>query len=136
MTIRKSKKEQITELVFNEIPESFNTFSEISIDQLLFRWWLTGRHSDNLRLTDEGHLAFKLANLEYYDFYFNIRSFNNTRDLILQLSKKIQCPYYLGSNLANKPNQYFIRLFDSKIAMMLNLYGDLKEYLDSVKIRN
>ena len=39
---------------------------------------------------------------------------------------------YLRSDKKNKP---YIRLYDSKVAMMVSLYGNINEYLESVKVR-
>jgi hypothetical protein len=42
----------------------------------------------------------------------------------------------LGVNkIEGKKKQPYIRLYDSKIAMMIELYGDIVSYLDSVKVR-
>jgi len=129
MTKRKSKKEKITESVFNEIPKDINPYINTTTDRLLFEWWFTGRHGTGLRLTEEGLKAFKLADLEYYDIKFNPLQWKSVYDLILELNQKINCPYYV--HILTLP-PYYIRLFDSKIAMMVNLYGNLKEYLDSI----
>ena len=52
------------------------------------------------------------------------------------LGKKMKCPYFLGVNKVEaKKGKPYIRLYDSKIAMMLSLYGDLDSYLKSVRIR-
>lgn len=137
MSNRKSIKVQITELVLAEIPKDQNPYCDSDTDQLLIKWWYTGRQS-GLRLTDNGFNAFALAQIEHYDV--NIRNSISGRsyyEFVLELSKKIKCPYYLSVNktrLAENMAPY-VRLYDSKIAMMINLYGNLREYLDSVRIK-
>jgi hypothetical protein len=51
---------------------------------------------------------------------------------MLDLSLKLPCPYYIGRK---KPTEPFIKIYDSKIAMMVNLYGDIYEYLRNSQIK-
>jgi len=134
MTKRKSVKQQITEAVLEEIPktEKIRRYQD-SIDQLIFNWWVTGRQ-EGLRLTESGRMAFELANVEYYDFSFKQEG-STYYSFVSDLSKKINCPYYLGTNKTPDGKNFYLRLYDSKVAMMLNLYGNINEYLASVKIR-
>lgn len=136
MTKRKSYKLLLTELVLGEIPRDNNIYIEIPIDNLLFRWWFTGRQ-DGLRLTKDGDNAFRLAKLENYEIPLLSAKEIPDYEFMLELSKKIKCPYFLGVNKNKETNkiQPFIRLYDSKIVMMINLYGNLREYLNSVRIR-
>ena len=53
----------------------------------------------------------------------------------MDLDKKIKCPYYIGVNKNDVGNKPYIRLYDDRISMMLNLYGDLKSYLQSVRTK-
>ena len=54
----------------------------------------------------------------------------------MELNKKIKCPFFLGVNkIEGKKKQPYMRLYDSKIAMMIELYGNIVSYLDSVKVR-
>jgi hypothetical protein len=132
MTYPKSK-EQVTQLVLSEIPDSAdNPWKDLALDTLLFRWWLTGRTGFGLRLSDEGAKAFELANITYYDFPLGL-SKDKTKSpeaFVQELSKKIKCPYYIAVNKVEKKVPS-IRIYDNKIAMMLTLYGTLREYLDS-----
>lgn len=129
MNKRKSKKQQITEAILAEISKSNAIYQELPLEHIMFKWWFTGRQ-DGLRLTDEGVLAFKLANITFYDCEFK-QDGQSYHSFILDLNNKIKCPYYLGMNKVDK--KMYIRLYDSKIAMMLNLYGDIRSYLDSIK---
>jgi hypothetical protein len=55
---------------------------------------------------------------------------------MLEINKKIKCPYYLGVNkIEGKKKKLYMRLYDSKIAMLIELYGNLIGYLDSIKVR-
>lgn len=127
MIPRKSIKYQITEIVLSEIPEHMRD-KDVTIDDLLFKWWQTGRQ-DGLRLSDAGNDAFKLADIEYFDFEFKQEN-QSWHSFLLEINKKIKCPFYLGKD--KKP---YIRLYDSKIAMLLTLYGSLNDYLESIKVK-
>ena len=133
MSNRKSKKQLITEAVLAEIPKSHRIYHELPIEDVMFKWWFTGRQ-DGLRLTDEGVTAFELADIEFYDHEFKQegKSYHN---FILELNNKIKCPYYIGMSKKDKIKKFYLRLYDSKIAMMLTLYGDIHSYLESIKVR-
>lgn len=127
-----SIKQKITEAVLAEIPKSHRIYHELPLEDVIFKWWFTGRQ-DGLRLTDEGVIAFQLAEIEFYDYNF-VQDGKSYHSFILELNKKIKCPYYLGANKKDKSKSLYIRLYDSKIAMMIGLYGTLKEYLESINL--
>jgi hypothetical protein len=137
MTPRKSVKQYITEAVLAEIPKHLFNDSDLDIEQLIFKWWLTGRQ-EGLRLREEGLAAFLLAEIEYYE-YDLLAPAGRWHEYLLELNKKIKCPYYIDANrkhptseLNDKPR---IKLFDSKIAMMVGLYGTIPNYLESIKVK-
>ncbi len=109
-----------------------------AINDLLFKWWATGRSGSGLRLTEDGMEAFSLAEIEYYDFpvfsnekYKGIKK-EDLKKFTLNLGKKLKCPWYIG--LKNQqPKSAYIRIYDSKIAMMITLYGSFLEYIESAK---
>lgn len=131
MTNLKSTKHRITEAVLAEIPKSHRIYHELPIEDVIFKWWQTGRQ-EGLRLTDEGVTAFELAQIEFYDYEFK-QDGQSYHSFVLELNKKIKCPYYIGVNKKSKEKSFYIRLYDSKIAMMLGLYGNLQEYLAATK---
>lgn len=131
MNKRKTHKQIITEAVLAEIPKSHRIYHELPIEDVIFKWWLTGRQ-EGLRLTDEGLTAFQLADIEFYDYEF-VQDGQSYHSFIIELNKKIKCPYYLGVNKINKSKSFYIRIYDSKIAMMMGLYGNLKDYLKSIR---
>jgi hypothetical protein len=133
MIAHKSIKQKITEAVLAEIPKSHRVYHELPIEDVVFRWWFTGRQ-EGLRLTDEGVTAFELADIEFYEYEFKAEG-KSHHSFMLELNKKIKCPYYLGVNKKDKKAKFYIRLYDSKVAMMLGLYGTLEEYLQSIKVK-
>jgi hypothetical protein len=131
-------KEEITKAVLKEIPEGIVP-SNIPIGDVVFKIWLTGRGGQGLRLSDEGLKLFDLAKLEYYDFELglNPKTMHKKRIVapeafIQEIIKKIKCPYYLGVHKTRtRKGEPFIRVYDHKTAMMITMYGNLREYLDS-----
>jgi hypothetical protein len=122
---RKSTKRIISEVVLEKLPNTGQT-----IDNVTFQWWMSGRQ-DGLRLTELGDKSFRAANIESFSHPLEVINASSWYSFLLDLSKKMKCPYYIGT----KDGENFIRLFDSKIAMLVTLYGTFQEYLDSVKIR-
>jgi hypothetical protein len=128
---KKSYKEIITETVVAQLKSNIWSY-----DDAMKKWWMTVRSDRGLRLTDAGDLAFRYAEIEFYDYKYKFEKNQSIHSIILELSKKIKCPYYLGVNkLDNKKSEPYIRLYDSRIAVMVSLYGSIPEYLKSLKER-
>jgi len=133
MTYPKTKKE-ITETVLSEVPDvEENVWKELTVDKLLFRWWVTGRGGSGLRLTEEGMKAFQLAKIAHYEFPIGKFDRAEWDAFIKEVTKKLDCPYYLGVYREKDRKGPYIRIYDHKIAMMMTLYGTLTEYLESRK---
>jgi hypothetical protein len=133
MSERKTLKQIITEAVLAELPSNHGVDS--SADSLMMRIWVSGRQ-DGLRLTEYGDFLFRMAEIEYYQCDFKLREGTSEHAYVMEINKKIKCPFFLGVNkIEGKKKQPYIRLYDSKIAMMIELYGNIVSYLDSVKVR-
>lgn len=142
MTYPKTKIE-IVKLILNESKDDPDfPWKDVAPDKLVFEWFVTGRAGTGLRLTDAAKVAFERAKIAHYDFDFtipksqinNIKSQSGLAKFTLQLDRKINCPYYMGTKPCDRTRaQPFIRVYDHKIAMMMTLYGDLQSYLNSVK---
>lgn len=131
MPKRKTLKQTITEAVLAELPQI-----DKPVDKVMFEWWMTASSGDSLRLNDIGDLHFRLAEIEYYQCAIKPIKKESYYSFITDLSKKIKCPYYMGVNkVAGQKSEPYIRLYDSKIAMMMTLYGDIHSYLDSIKVK-
>lgn len=130
MSERKSNKRIITEAVLAELPAISKP-----IEKVMFEWWMSGNSGEGLRLTPAGDKAFRDAEIEFYQSEIKLIG-SSYYGFMVELSKKIKCPYFLGTEkVENGGAKPYIRLYDSKIAMMMTLYGDLRSYLDSIKVR-
>lgn len=132
-------KEKITQIVQESLPTTIED-RYLTIEKLLFKWWSTGRTGHCMRLTDEGMQAFLDADIAHYDFVINFKDIfpkqtkKAVNKFIVNLGKQIKCPFYVFVKPGQKTTTY-IRIYDSKIAMMINLYGNIAEYLESVKVK-
>jgi hypothetical protein len=76
-----------------------------------------------------------MADIAFYQYDLATRPSDGYYAWVMELNKKIKCPYYMGVNKDGKKSKPFIRFYDSKIAMMVSLYGNVNEYLDSIKVK-
>ena len=83
-----------------------------------------------MRLTSTGFDTFvKKLELEHYSYPIdNPMLFNH--ETILDLDRKMQMPYYIHAT-KGVPKQ--IVFFGSKEAVMVNLYGNLQQFLDNYR---
>jgi hypothetical protein len=120
----------ITRRVLAELPF---TQDNNELEHSMNRWWKNIRHDGGLRLTDDGDRAFKLAGLEHWDYSVDKSEINKVFSFsgALDLDRYLPCPYYLHYN--NSDKVMTIRLYDSLVAVMIQLYGSVMGYLDSIK---
>ena len=122
-------KEQVTQTVIEQLEGSYWSF-----ENAMKKWWQNPRRDVGLRLTPMGDREFKNAGIEYSDHKIT-KMGKSYYGFMIDLSKKIKCPYYIDVSKSETGNIPYIRLYDSRIAMMLTLYGDLESYLNSVKVK-
>lgn len=132
------RKQKLVETVLAELPKSY--CEELAPDKIVDLWFMSP-NQEGLRLTQPGCEALIAAGFEYFDFELSKKeSPHGWYKVLLDLSKKVKCPFYLGSTkvatsiIGNRKT--FIRIFDSKIAMLVSLYGSMFDYLDSVKVKS
>ena len=83
-----------------------------------------------MRLTGPGFLAFvKDFNLEHYEYSIDDPMIFN-QHMILDLDRKMQMPYYISA-IKGIPKK--IVFFGSREAVMVNLYGNLQQFLDNYR---
>ena len=122
-------KEQITQTVLDQFTSDDWTF-----DNAMKKWWKNPSRDSGLRLSDIGDNEFRRANIEFSDHYVD-KIKKSYYSFVIELSKKIKCPYYIYVSKNKEGNTPYIRLYDSRIAVLLTLYGDLESYLNSIKLR-
>jgi hypothetical protein len=114
-----TNKEEITRKILPLIDST-----EISdFDYAMKTWWVNIRNTGGLCLTALGDKVFRQAKIECYDLIFSWTNFNNSS--VLKLDRKMPCPYHLY--VSNKQN--FVRVYDSRVAMMIALQGGIEHFL-------
>lgn len=102
---------------------------DITVEQAMRTWWLNPRKTGGLGLTESGFQAFLAAELESWDVDYQPKKFAGGFTLLTVLNKKMQCPYCLHRTRG----KIYIRIYDSRVYMLINLLGGLDEYLDSLQ---
>jgi len=102
--------------------------SQITVDVAMRTWWFNIRKTGGMRLTGPGHRVFTdELDLARYEFAIaDPHQFN--QHVILDLDRKMQMPYYIS---ATKGIPKKIVFFGSREAVMINLYGNLQQFLDN-----
>ena len=116
-------KLKLTEELVAQLPKE----KWISVESARVSWWFNLRPNGGLQLTKLGYetLAHQIE-LAHYEY--NLESFSINSKMIIALDRKLQQPWYLYTVKMMPRTLVF---FGSKEAMMANLYGDLKKFLDN-----
>jgi hypothetical protein len=117
-------KKKLTEELIALLPDE----QRISLESAMPAWWFNIRRNGGMRLTGLGYQTF-IDDLELEHYSYSIDNpllFN--QQTILTLDRKMQMPYYIG---ATKGIPKKIVFFGSKEAVMVNLYGNLQQFLDN-----
>jgi hypothetical protein len=117
-------KQKLTE----ELVKQLDSDSGITVKRAMHSWWFNIRKTGGMRLTGPGYKIFcEELDLARYEFAIeDPHSFN--QHTILDLDKKMQMPYYIHA-VKGIPRK--IVFFGSREAVMVNLYGDLKKFLEN-----
>ena len=117
-------KKKLTEDLIALLPEEH----AIDLKTTVHTWWFNIRSNGGMRLTAIGYDTFvKQLNLEHYSYDIdNPMLFN--QQTILKLDRKMQMPYYIHA-VKGIPKK--IIFFGSREAVMVNLYGNLQQFLDN-----
>ena len=117
-------KRQLTEELIALLPDQ----DRVDAKSAMVSWWFNIRRNGGMRLTAVGYQTFaKELELEHYSYAIdNPLLFN--QHTILKLDRKMQMPYYIRA-VKGIPKE--IIFFGSREAVMVNLYGNLQQFLDN-----
>ena len=119
-------KLQLTKNLVAELPEE----GRDSINHCMVAWWFNIRRTGGMRLTSIGYQTFT-EDLKLENYSYNIDDpLSINQQTILKLDRKMQMPYYIDA-VKGIPKK--IVFFGSKEAVMVNLYGNLQQFLDNYK---
>ena len=117
-------KKKLTQDLIQLLPDE----QRISIASAMIAWWFNIRSTGGMRLTSLGYQTF-VNDLDLEHYAYNISDpmlFN--QQTILSLDRKMQMPYYIHA-VKGVPKE--IIFFGSQEAVMINLYGNLQQFLDN-----
>lgn len=118
-------REEITKQVLSQINP------EYKLDDLrnaMSTWWVNIRDSGGLGLTERGNECFMEANLERYAFKID-KPTPSLAVYAVEIDRKFPSPYHLKYI---KRDRYII-VYDTRIATMVQLYGSVSEYVNSLE---
>ena len=119
-------KKRLTQDLLALLPDERN----MSVDLALPAWWFNLRRTGGMRLTRLGFETFvQELDLDHYAYSIDDPVLF-TQQTILTLDRKMQMPYYIDA-VKGIPKQ--IIFFGSKEAVMVNLYGNLQQFLDNYR---
>jgi hypothetical protein len=119
-------KRKLTETLVEQLDPDWG----ITVKKAMRTWWFNLRNTGGMRLTTDGYQTFcKELDLENYSFNIDDPTDFNQR-MILDMDRKLQMPYYIHA-VKGIPKR--VIFFGSREAMVTNLYGDLKKFLDNYK---
>lgn len=128
-------KPEITAAVLGELQE-MSQWSSATVSTVMKKWWMAANSNSSFRLTDDGATAFGMAGISHYDFTLTTdpmlpKSFHV---LARMLRTNLKTPYYLGvaSKKTSIPAGPYLRIYDSKAAMMITFHEHVSSYLNSV----
>jgi hypothetical protein len=100
----------------------------IGIESAVSAWWFNLRKNGGMRLTSVGYTVLvNRLDLEHYGYTIADPLIFNKR-LMLKLDRKMQMPYYIHA-VKGIPKR--VDFFGSKEAVMVNLYGNLEQFVDN-----
>lgn len=119
-------KKKLTETLVAQLDPKLG----ITVEHAFNTWWHNLRNQGGMRLTTAGMDAFcNLLKLEHYDY--RIDPFDLNSKIIIAMDRRLQQPYYI---VTKKMMPVQIVFFGSKEAMMANLYGDIRKFIDNYRV--
>jgi len=117
-------KKRLTEELVKQLDPDLG----VTVKRAMHTWWFNIRKNGGMRLTTPGYQLFiKDLDIARYEFAI-VDPLQFNQHTILNLDKKMQMPYYIHA-VKGIPKQ--IIFFGSKEAVMVNLYGNLQQFLDN-----
>jgi hypothetical protein len=99
------------------------------LEEALLAWWSNLRDEGGLRLTVYGYHAFQAAELESWAVEMDDIKITMNKRLLLELDRKLKYPYFI--DYKNKK----VIFYSSKEAMMAQIFGSIKSWLDNYESR-
>lgn len=122
----KASKKHITQAVYKLIEPP----PKYTLDEAFTFWWKDVSKNKGYRLTGVGDIAFTKAEVESYSFLLDLPPQINYFSHLLMLHEVFTTPYYIYKDKGSKDVK--IKVYDSRIAMLIGLYGSVYDYCQQV----
>jgi hypothetical protein len=94
-------------------------------------WWKNIRSTGGYGLTYAGSQAFEKAEIEFQEFDEGPSGYMSMMSMSLTLDTKMVTPYYFYSNEKRRK----VKIYDSRIAMLITLYETVNDYIKTLDNR-
>lgn len=101
------------------------------LHQANITWWQNFRRTGGFALTFKGTVAFKTALIEFEDYEIGPAGVMTGMGISAKLAAKMVVPYHFYVN----DRIMRVKIYDSRVSMMIVIYGTVQEYLDSLPNR-
>ena len=119
-------KKKLTETLVAQLDPGLG----LTYDFAIGTWWFNRCASGGMRLSEYGYRTFtEWLEIEHYDY--DLKPFDLDSRLIVLMGRRLQHPYYI---VFKKQMPSKIIFFGSKEAMMANLYGDIRKFIDNYQV--
>lgn len=104
----------------------------LDLDTAMVTWWKNIRSTGGFGLTYAGSKAFEKAEIAFQEFDEGDSGYIGNMGLSLLLDSKMTTPYYFYSDQRRQK----IKIYDSRIAMLITLHESVGAYLKTLEQRN
>ena len=119
-------KQALTKTLIDQLDPALG----ITADEASKSWLSNPRNQGGMRLTKEGYNAFiQLLQIDHYDYDVDPHDLNSK--MLVDMDRRLQQPYFI---VAKKRVPVRIVFFGSREAMMANLYGNIKKFIDNYRL--
>lgn len=124
-----ASRDQVTSAVLKILTPDY---TDEDLHQANITWWKNFRRNGGFSLTVKGAEAFKSADIEHNEYEMGNAGMMTGHGISMTLSNKMAVPYYFYIN----ERIMRVKIYDSRVSMMIVLHGSVHEYLDTLPNRD
>lgn len=118
-------KKKLTEELIRHLPD----YAKVTTQEAINLWYYNLRAGGGMRLTKFGYETFT-GLLDLKEYRYEVDPMVIDSRMIVMLDRRLQHPWYL---VFEKKMPKTLIFFSSQEAMLANLYGGLKQFIDNYK---
>ena len=125
-----ANRDQVTAAVLRILTPDY---TEEDLHQANITWWKNFRRTGGLALTFKGTEAFRDALIDFEEYDIGTAGVVTGMGMAAVLANKMVVPYhfYIDEHRTMK-----VKIYDSRVSMMVVLYGTVREYLETLPNRD